>query len=158
MTTETATFAAGCFWGVEEAFRTLPGVTSTTVGYTGGHKPAPTYREVCSHATGHAEAVRVEFDPAQVSYERLLDVFWQSHDPTQVDRQGPDVGDQYRTEIFVHGAAQEAAARASLEREEASGRHRRPIATRISPAVEFWPAEDYHQQYLAKRGMAACHV
>lgn len=158
MTTATATFAAGCFWGVEEAFRTLPGVASTTVGYTGGTKDEPTYREVCTGTTGHAEAVRVEYDPARVSYEQLLDVFWQNHDPTQVNRQGPDHGTQYRTEIFVDGAEQEAAARASLAREEASGRHRRPIATRITPAAVFWPAEDYHQQYLAKRGQAHCHI
>jgi peptide-methionine (S)-S-oxide reductase len=158
MTTATATFAAGCFWGVEEAFRTLPGVASTTVGYTGGSKDEPTYREVCTGTTGHAEAVRVEFDPARVSYEQLLDVFWQNHDPTQVDRQGPDRGTQYRTEIFVEGAEQEAAARASLAREQASGRHRRPIATRITPAARFWPAEDYHQQYLMKRGQAHCHI
>jgi peptide-methionine (S)-S-oxide reductase len=158
MTTETATFAAGCFWGVEEAFRTLPGVSATTVGYTGGDKREPTYKEVCTGTTGHAEAVRVEFDPGQVSYDQLLDVFWQNHDPTQVDRQGPDRGTQYRTEVFVHGPEQEAAARASKEREEASGRHGRPIATRITPAADFWPAEDYHQQYLAKRGMAHCRV
>jgi peptide-methionine (S)-S-oxide reductase len=158
MTTETATFAAGCFWGVEEAFRTLPGVIGTTVGYTGGTKREPTYREVCTGTTGHAEAVRVEFDPERVGYEQLLDVFWQNHDPTQVNRQGPDRGTQYRSEIFVHGEAQEAAARASKERQEASGRHARPIATRITPAADFWPAEEYHQQYLAKRGMAHCHV
>jgi peptide-methionine (S)-S-oxide reductase len=158
MTTETATFAAGCFWGVEEAFRTLPGVIGTTVGYTGGTKREATYQEVCTGTTGHAEAVRVEFDPEQVTYDQLLDVFWQNHDPTQVDRQGPDRGTQYRTEVFAHGPAQEAAARASKEREEASGRHRRPIATRITPAADFWPAEDYHQQYLAKRGMAHCHI
>jgi peptide-methionine (S)-S-oxide reductase len=158
MTTETATFAAGCFWGVEEAFRTLPGVSATSVGYTGGSKSEPTYKEVCTGTTGHAEAVRVEFDPEQVSYDQLLDVFWQNHDPTQVDRQGPDRGTQYRTEVFVHGPEQEAAARASKEREEASGRHGRPIATQITPAADFWPAEDYHQQYLAKRGMAHCRV
>jgi peptide-methionine (S)-S-oxide reductase len=158
MTTETATFAAGCFWGVEEAFRTLPGVIATTVGYTGGSQREPSYQEVCTGTTGHAEAVRVEFDPEQVSYDQLLDVFWQNHVPTQVDRQGPDRGTQYRTEVFVHGPEQEAAARASKEREEASGRHRRPIATRITPAADFWPAEDYHQQYLAKRGMAHCRV
>jgi peptide-methionine (S)-S-oxide reductase len=133
-------------------------VVGTTVGYTGGTKREPTYREVCTGTTGHAEAVRVELDPARVSYEQLLDVFWQNHDPTQVNRQGPDRGSQYRSEIFVHDAAQEAAARASKEREEASGRHPRPIATRITPAADFWPAEDYHQQYLAKRGMAHCHV
>jgi peptide-methionine (S)-S-oxide reductase len=155
---DVATFAAGCFWGVEEAFRTLPGVSATSVGYTGGSKSEPTYKEVCTGTTGHAEAVRVEFDPEQVSYDQLLDVFWQNHDPTQVDRQGPDRGTQYRTEVFVHGPEQEAAARASKEREEASGRHGRPIATRITPAADFWPAEDYHQQYLAKRGMAHCRV
>jgi peptide-methionine (S)-S-oxide reductase len=157
MRTETAVFGAGCFWGVEEAFRQVPGVLSTEVGYTGGHVPQPTYRQVCTATTGHAEAVRVEFDPRRVSYDQLLDVFWQSHDPTQVDRQGPDVGSQYRSEIFVAGD-QEPVARASQEREQASGRHRRPLATRITPAGPFWRAEDYHQQYLAKRGMAHCRL
>ncbi len=156
VTTETATFAAGCFWGVEEAFRQIPGVLATEVGYTGGSLDRPGYRDVCSGRTGHAEAVRVEFDPGRVTYGELLDVFWRNHDPTQVDRQGPDVGSQYRSEIFVHDAEQERVARASKAAEEASGRHRRPVATRISPAATFWRAEDYHQQYLAKRGQSHC--
>jgi len=156
--TETAVFAAGCFWGVEETFRRLGGVVDTSVGYTGGTRPEPTYREVCTGATGHAEAVRVEYDPERISYDQLLRVFWDNHDPTQVDRQGPDVGSQYRSEIFVHSPAQAAAARASREAEDVSGRHRRPIATRISPAAEFWPAEDYHQRYLEKRGLSHCAI
>ena len=153
-----ATFAAGCFWGVEETFRKLDGVLDTRVGYTGGHTEAPTYRQVCAGGTGHAEAVRVEFDPRTVSYEDLLDVFWQLHDPTQVDRQGPDVGSQYRSAVFVHSEEQEATARSSKQRQEAGGRHRRPIATEITPAGPFWPAEDYHQRYFEKRGGGACAV
>ena len=156
--TERATFAAGCFWGVEETFRQLPGVLDTRVGYTGGRTEDPTYREVCAKGTGHAEAVEVTYDPTRVSYDELLDVFWNAHDPTQVDRQGPDVGDQYRTAVFVHSPAQEAAARASKERLEASGRLSRPVATEITPAATFWPAEEYHQQYLAKRGLGSCAI
>jgi peptide-methionine (S)-S-oxide reductase len=152
--TEKATFAAGCFWGVEAAFRRVEGVVRTQVGYTGGSIENPTYEEVCSHTTGHAEAVEVEFDPTRVTYDDLLDVFWREHDPTQVNRQGWDVGDQYRTEIFFHSPEQEAAARASREREQP--RHRKPIATAITPAPTFWPAEDYHQRYLEKRGRATC--
>jgi peptide-methionine (S)-S-oxide reductase len=154
----TATFGAGCFWGVEAAFRNVEGVTATAVGYEGGHADRPTYEQVCSHTTGHAEVVQVEFDPQKVGYEQLLDVFWQEHDPTQLDRQGPDVGDQYRSVIFFHDEDQEKAARASLEAEERSGRHRRPIVTQVVPAETFWPAEDHHQQYLEKRGLATCRI
>ncbi len=155
---EKATFAAGCFWGVEATFRELPGVVSTAVGYIGGKTENPTYRQVCSHATGHAEAVEVTYDPAKVSYDDLLTVFWENHDPTQMNRQGPDIGDQYRSEIFFNNAEQEAAAKASKERLQQSGRFRRPIVTAINPAETFYMAEDYHQQYLEKRGMASCHV
>ncbi len=155
--TEYATFAAGCFWGVEAAFRQLKGVKSTTVGYTGGSTSNPTYHEVCTDRTGHAEAVRIEFDPAEVSYERLLEFFWSLHDPTTLNRQGPDVGTQYRSAIFFHDAAQEAAARVSKERLEKSGKFRRPVVTEIVPAKEFYLAEDYHQQYFKKRGIA-CHT
>jgi len=149
---EKALFAAGCFWGVEEAFRKLKGVKQTTVGYMGGTLARPTYERVCSGDTGHAETVEVEFDPAEVSYDRLLEVFFENHDPTQVNRQGPDVGDQYRSAIFPRSPAQEAAARAARERLEKSGRFARPVATRIETANEFWRAEDYHQQYFEKRG------
>ncbi len=154
--TEIATFAAGCFWGVEAAFRRTDGVVATTVGYTGGTVEHPSYEQVCTDRTGHAEAVRVEFDPAQVSYEHLLDVFWQCHDPTQLNRQGPDIGRQYRSAIFVHTPAQQAAAVASKERLAASGRFARPIVTEILPAPAFYPAEAYHQQYLEKQGRASC--
>lgn len=147
----TATFAAGCFWGVEQAFRQVPGVIDVTVGYTGGTFENPTYEDVCSDKTGHAEAVQVEYDPEQVSYEDLLEVFWRIHDPTQRDRQGPDVGSQYRSAIFYHTPEQEAAARASKEQLEQSGRYRRAIATEIVPASRFWRAEEYHQRYLEKR-------
>lgn len=153
-----ATFGAGCFWGVEETFRRTPGVISTAVGYEGGTTPNPTYEDVCSHMTGHAEVVRVEYDPEKVSYEALLDIFWEMHDPTTLDRQGPDVGSQYRSVIFYHTPEQEAAARASVDALEKSGRFRRPIVTQIVPEATFYPAEDYHQQYLAKRGRASCHV
>ncbi len=159
MATEKATFAAGCFWGVEDAFRQVPGVVDAQAGYTGGHTRNPTYQEVCSDTTGHAEAVEVTFDPAQVSYDQLLEVFWNIHDPTQVNRQGPDVGSQYRSAIFFHSPEQEAAARASKKRLEQSGRLQRPIATEIVPAQEFWRAEEYHQQYFARRGIRAhCHL
>ena len=155
---EKATFAAGCFWGVEALYRELLGVTATAVGYIGGKMENPTYRQVCSHTTGHAEAVEVTYDPTKVSYDDLLNVFWENHDPTQLNRQGPDVGDQYRSEIFYHNAEQEAVAQASLERLQASRRFRRPIVTQVTPAETFYMAEDYHQQYLEKRGMASCHV
>lgn len=151
---EKATFAAGCFWGVEDAFRKVKGVRSARVGYTGGTLEHPTYEDVCSDRTGHAEAVEVEYDPAQVSYEALLEVFWETHDPTTLNRQGPDVGTQYRSAIFVHTPEQETAARASKARLEQSGRYRRPIVTEITPAARFYPAEEYHQQYLEKRRLA----
>jgi len=153
-----ATFAAGCFWGVEDTFRQVKGVLSTTVGYTGGTKKDPTYKDVCGGRTGHAEAVEVEFDPSQVSYEQLLSVFWQSHDPTTLNRQGPDVGTQYRSAIFFHDAAQEAAARASKSALEKSRSFKRPIVTEITPASDFYRAEDYHQQYFEKQGIRACHM
>ena len=155
---EKATFAAGCFWGVEARFRNVPGVTGTTVGYTGGRTANATYRDVCAGATGHAEAVEVTFDPARVSYDELLDVFWDIHDPTTLNRQGPDIGDQYRSAIFTHGAEQDRLARESKARVEASGRFKRPVVTEIVPAGLFWPAEDYHQQYLEKRGLATCSI
>ena len=153
-----AIFAAGCFWGVEEAFRQLKGVTSTTVGYTGGTKKDPSYQDVCTGTTGHAEAVEVEFDPKQVSYDQLLSVFWQSHDPTTLNRQGPDHGTQYRSAIFYEDAEQEAAARRSKAELEKSGLFKRPIVTEIKPASEFYRAEDYHQQYFEKRGIKSCHI
>ena len=147
-----ATFAAGCFWGVEAAFRKVDGVFTTAVGYTGGETENPTYEDVCYRDTGHAEAVLVEFDPERVSYEQLLAVFWACHDPTQLNRQGPDVGRQYRSAIFTHDDGQAAAATASRDREQDSGRYGRPIVTEIVPAPTFWMAEGYHQQYLEKRG------
>jgi peptide methionine sulfoxide reductase msrA/msrB len=158
-TPQVATFAAGCFWGVEFAFRTVPGVLKTTVGYTGGLAKNPTYEQVCSHATGHAEAVRVEFAPSKVSYEKLLENFWAIHDPTTVNRQGPDIGDQYRSAIFYNSPEQEKEARALKEKLEKSGKFKRPIVTEITPAVEFYKAEDYHQRYFEKRGMRPqCHL
>jgi peptide-methionine (S)-S-oxide reductase len=153
--TETAIFAAGCFWGIEAAFRRTDGVVSTAVGYCGGSLDNPTYEDVCSGRTGHAEAVQVEFDPAKVTYDRLLDLFWEIHDPTTLNRQGPDIGSQYRSAIFSHGPTQEAAARASKDRQVSSGRFRSPIVTEIVPAATFWRAEDYHQQYFEKRGAAS---
>jgi peptide-methionine (S)-S-oxide reductase len=153
-----ATFAAGCFWGVEATFRQIPGVTSTRVGYIGGHTESPTYKEVCTDSTGHAEAVEVDFDPAKVRYADLLKVFWENHDPTQVNRQGPDWGTQYRTAIFFHSPEQQAEAQASKEALEKAHRFSKPIATQIVPAVTFFPAEDYHQQYLEKRSLASCHI
>ena len=155
---EKATFAAGCFWGVEETFRQVPGVVDTAVGFMGGTTESPSYREVCGGRTGHAEVVDLEFDPAKVSYDTLLDVFWSCHDPTTKDRQGPDVGSQYRSAIFFHNPTQEAAARASKQRLDAAGRFRRPIVTEIAPAGPFWRAEEYHQRYLEKRGAAACRL
>jgi len=147
---QKATFGAGCFWGVEATFRKVDGVVETVVGYTGGETSNPSYEEVCSGRTGHAEAVQIQFDPARVSYERLLDVFWNLHDPTTPNRQGPDVGTQYRSAIYVHDAEQEAAAVASKERLQQAGRYREPIVTEIVPAGEFTRAEDYHQQYFEK--------
>lgn len=158
MVTEKATFGAGCFWGVEAAFRRVPGVVSTSVGYMGGSFKNPTYQDVCTDLTGHAEVVEVTYDPSKASYTDLLKVFWEIHDPTQLNRQGPDVGTQYRTVIFFHMPEQEAAARASKESLERSGAYRRPTVTEIIPAAEFWPAEEYHQQYLEKRGLASCHI
>lgn len=155
---EKALFGAGCFWGVEAAFRRLPGVLATRVGYAGGTTENPSYRDVCSDRTGHAEVVEVRYDPAVIDYDRLLDVFWNEHDPTTVNRQGPDVGSQYRSVIFYNSPAQEEAARASRGRLEASGRFRNPIVTEVEPAPPFYPAEDYHQQYLEKRGLASCSV
>jgi peptide-methionine (S)-S-oxide reductase len=156
MATERAMFAAGCFWGVEAAFRQVPGVVDVTVGYTGGHTEHPTYREVCGHRTGHAEAVQVEFDPARVSYQRLLEILWGIHDPTQLNRQGPDIGTQYRSAIFSLTPEQEATARASKQRAQA--RFDRPIVTEITRASTFWPAEDYHQRYFEKHGMVGCAI
>ncbi len=157
MTTQTVTFGAGCFWGVEYVFRRVPGVTGVEVGYSGGITPDPTYQEVCSHTTGHAEVLRVMFDDEQVSFDQLLEVFWAMHDPTQVNRQGPDVGDQYRSAIYTTTDEQMAAAKASKER--AQERFDRPIATEIRPAPEFYPAEDYHQAYYEKNGHTPyCHV
>jgi peptide-methionine (S)-S-oxide reductase len=155
---EKATFGAGCFWGVEATFRQVPGVVATAVGYAGGKTKNPTYHDVCTDETGHAEVVEVQFDPAQVSYDTLLDIFWENHDPTTKNRQGPDWGSQYRSAVFVHSAEQEAVARASKERLQASGKWSRPIVTEITPAPEFYRAEDYHQQYLEKRGLASCHL
>lgn len=153
---EKATFAAGCFWGVEAAFRRTKGVTSTTVGYTGGTFENPIYEDVCTDRTGHAEAVQVEYNPSTVSYEELLELFWKVHDPTTLNRQGSDVGSQYRSAVFFHTSEQEAAARALKEKLQASG-IRRPIVTEITPASTFYRAEEYHQQYLEKRGLSNCH-
>jgi len=155
---EKATFGGGCFWGVEVAFRQIPGVTATQVGYMGGSLKNPTYKDVCTDRTGHAEVVEVTFDPAKVSYEDVLKVFWTCHDPTQMNRQGPDVGTQYRSVIFYHTAEQQAAAEASKQELERAGAFKRPIVTAILPATEFWRAEEYHQQYLEKRGLASCHL
>lgn len=154
--TKTATFGAGCFWGVEVAFRNIDGVKDAVAGYAGGTTERPTYQEVCTDTTGHAEVVQVTFDDAEVSYDRLLDAFWELHDPTQLNRQGPDVGRQYRSAIFAHDDEQRRAAEASRER--AQSRFRRPIVTEIGDAVPFWPAEEYHQRYLEKRGLATCKV
>ncbi len=156
--TEIATFAAGCFWGVEETFRVLPGVLSTRVGYTGGQAPDPTYEMVCTNSTGHAEAVEVTYDPAIITYEKLLDVFFENHDPTTPNRQGPDVGTQYRSVIFTHSAAQKDAASTRVAALEKERRFKRPIVTQIVPAETFYPAEEYHQQYLLKRGLSSCHL
>ncbi|PIU91161.1 MAG: peptide-methionine (S)-S-oxide reductase [Armatimonadetes bacterium CG_4_10_14_0_8_um_filter_66_14] len=153
---EKATFGAGCFWGVEAAFRKVPGVVDTAVGYSGGHTKNPTYKEVCTDKTGHAEVVQVEYEPAKVTYKQLLEVFWANHDPTQLNRQGPDVGEQYRSVVFYHTPEQKAAAEASKKKLEGSGKYKRPLATRLEPAGEFWRAEECHQRYLEKRGLAAC--
>lgn len=154
----TAIFGAGCFWGVELNFRRLDGVTDTAVGYAGGDTEDPTYEQVCSHATGHAEVVQVEYDPARVGFDELLDAFFDMHDPTSVNRQGPDVGDQYRSVIFTHSEDQRRAAEAKKAELEASGRFPQPIATQIATAPTFWRAEEYHQQYIEKNRAARCHV
>ncbi|HEY6765333.1 MAG TPA: peptide-methionine (S)-S-oxide reductase MsrA [Candidatus Sulfotelmatobacter sp.] len=153
-----ATFAAGCFWGVEAAFRALPGVLSTRVGYIGGHTENPTYKDVCTDRTGHAEAVEVDYDPSKVAYGDLLKIFWENHDPTQLNRQGPDWGSQYRSAIFFDDPKQQAEAQASMQSLEQSHRFSKPIVTQIVPVGTFYPAEEYHQQYLEKRGLASCHV
>jgi peptide-methionine (S)-S-oxide reductase len=155
---EKATFAAGCFWGVESEFRAVKGVQDTAVGYTGGAIPNPTYEQVCTHATGHAEAVEVQFDPKVVTFEQLLDLFWKIHDPTQLDRQGPDVGSNYRSAIFCHTPEQQKAAQASLEKlQQTPGYYNRKIVTQIVAAAPFYRAEEYHQRYLEKHGRAKCH-
>ncbi len=153
-----ATFGAGCFWGIESAYRQVEGVADVAVGYEGGSYPNPTYRDVCTGQTGHAEVVEIDYDPTVVSYETLLGVFWQIHDPTTINRQGPDVGTQYRSAIFFHDTDQEAAARASKGTAEASGRFRRPIVTEITPASTFYRAEEYHQRYGEKHGHAGCSI
>jgi peptide-methionine (S)-S-oxide reductase len=155
---EKATFGAGCFWGVEVAFRQVPGVVDATAGYLGGTLPNPTYEDVCTGRTGHAEVVEVTYDPARVSYDDLLNVFWSSHDPTTLNRQGPDRGAQYRSAIFYHDEAQKAAATTSKQRWGSMGRFSSPIVTEITPASTFYRAEEYHQRYLEKRGLASCHI
>ena len=153
-----ATFAAGCFWGVEAAFRQVDGVIDTAAGYSGGSPRSPTYEDVCRGDTGHAEVVQVEYDPAKISYEDLLDVFWNVHDPTMLNRQGPDVGQQYRSAVFFHTRWQEAAAIASKDKLDASGKLKRPIVTEIAPAATFYRAEEYHQRYLEKQGKSNCRM
>lgn len=155
---EKATFAAGCFWGVEQTFREIPGVIDAVSGYTGGEKDNPTYQEVCTDETGHAEAVEVIYDPEKVSYDALLKVFWENHNPTQLNRQGPDFGSQYRSAIFYHSDSQKARAEISKKELGESGKFRNPIVTLIEPAVIFYRAEEYHQRYLEKRGLANCHI
>jgi peptide-methionine (S)-S-oxide reductase len=155
---EKATFGAGCFWGVEARFQQVPGVVETAVGYEGGALENPTYKDVCTDSTGHAEVVELTFDPQKVSYAALLDLFFELHDPTQVNRQGPDWGTQYRTVIFFHSPEQEATARDVIARLEASRRYSKPIATQVVPAGTFWRAEEYHQKYLEKRGAVSCHI
>jgi peptide-methionine (S)-S-oxide reductase len=159
MKTEIATFAAGCFWGVESTFKRVPGVVSTRVGYTGGETVNPTYEQVCGDDTGHAEAIEVVFDPAKVSYAKLLEVFFENHDPTTVDRQGPDFGSQYRSAIFYHSPEQKAAALAEIEKRDESGEYRNTIVTQVVAASKFYAAEDYHQSYFDKRGIGySCHT
>jgi peptide-methionine (S)-S-oxide reductase len=153
---ETALFAAGCFWGIEDTFRHTPGVVETAVGYSGGHVPNPTYKLVCTDTTGHAEVVRVTFDPTRITYQELLRIFCQCHDPTQLNRQGPDFGSQYRSAIFYFSPEQEQLARESMRQESESGRHARPIVTEISSAQTFYPAEEYHQQYYEKNHIQSC--
>lgn len=158
MQTEKATFGAGCFWGVEARFGEIPGVLETAVGYEGGSLNQPTYKDVCTDRTGHAEVVELVFNPAQVSFESLLDAFFSLHDPTQLNRQGPDWGTQYRSAVFAHSDAQKKTAEAKIAELNASGIFRKPIATTIEPATTFWKAEEYHQKYLEKRGMVSCHI
>jgi peptide-methionine (S)-S-oxide reductase len=158
MSIEKATFGAGCFWGVEELFRNTKGVSSATSGYAGGTTKNPTYEDICSHATGHAEVVEVEFDPAQITYEQLLDIFWGNHDPTTRDRQGPDIGSQYRSVVFYHSPEQKVAADAKKSELEQSGRFRRPIVTQVEAASPFYRAEEYHQRYLEKHGRSHCAI
>jgi peptide-methionine (S)-S-oxide reductase len=153
-----ATFGAGCFWGVEAAFRQIEGVTATSVGYAGGKTEEPSYSDVCTGQTGHAEVVRVEYDPSRVSYEQLLSVFWENHDPTTMNRQGPDVGEQYRSVIFYHSPEQKAAAEQSKAALDKGGKYRNPVVTQIEEAGPYYPAEDYHQQYLEKRGLSTCRI
>ena len=157
MKTEKATFAAGCFWGVEEVFRKTKGVIDTVVGYTGGKMKNPSYEDVCTDETGHAEAVEVTFDPKKISYEKLLEIFWQNHDPTQLNRQGPDIGSQYRSAIFYNNENQKNAAINSKKMLEKSGKYSKPIVTAILPAADFYKAEEYHQRYLEKRRLKICH-
>lgn len=153
-----ATFAAGCFWGVEETFRNIPGVISTKVGYTGGTSKNPTYKEVCTGRTGHAEAIDIDFDPDKVSYLQLLSVFFQNHNPTTLNRQGPDFGTQYRSAIFYHGPEQETEAKDAIAELEKERVFPKPIVTQVVPAAEFFPAEEYHQKYLEKQGLRSCHL
>jgi peptide-methionine (S)-S-oxide reductase len=155
---EKATFGAGCFWGVEARFGEIPGVLDTAVGYEGGELEHPTYKEVCTDRTGHAEVVQVTFDPSRVSYETLLDAFFSLHDPTQLNRQGPDWGTQYRSVVFAESEEQAAAAKAKIAELSATGSFRKPIVTQVAPATTFWKAEEYHQKYLEKRGMVSCHI
>jgi peptide-methionine (S)-S-oxide reductase len=155
---EIATFGAGCFWGVEATFSRIPGVLETAVGYSNGKTENPTYKDVCTDTTGHAEVVQVTFDPEKISYQQLLDAFWKLHDPTQVNRQGPDSGKQYRTAIFTHSPEQEAIAKKSKQELDTSKKFSKPVATEITPAGTFWRAEDYHQKYLEKRGVQSCHI
>jgi peptide-methionine (S)-S-oxide reductase len=155
---EKATFGAGCFWGVEARFQQVPGVVETAVGYEGGALENPTYQDVCTDRTGHAEVVELTFDPQKVSYAALLDLFFELHDPTQVNRQGPDWGTQYRTAVFFHTPEQEAAARDVIAHLDASHKYAKPIATQVVPAGTFWRAEEYHQKYLEKRGAVSCHI
>lgn len=156
---EKATFGAGCFWGVEVAFANIPGVTETAVGYEGGHMQAPSYKDVCTDGTGHAEVVELDFDPGKVSYEQLLDAFFSLHDPTQLNRQGPDWGTQYRSAVFFHSEAQKTAAEAKIAELTAAGKFApKKIVTKVEPAQTFWRAEEYHQRYLEKRGLASCHI
>ncbi|MBI2798056.1 peptide-methionine (S)-S-oxide reductase MsrA [Candidatus Saccharibacteria bacterium] len=155
--TELADFGGGCFWGVEEVFRTVPGVVKTEVGYEGGHVDHPTYEQVCSHTTGHAETLQVTFDPTKASYEKLLDLFFEHHNPTQLNQQGPDVGENYRSVIFYHNDEQKRAAEAKIEQLTAAKKFKKPIVTQVVPAKTFWRGEEYHQQYLHKRNLGVCY-